>query len=114
MNVWLCYRVIIWGYFLQYYFPLYYLNVYVFFGLFFTVLFYRVLFRHGAESNICCSSEARAAKSHEVKSTFLPCNIRYFSPDFSWKGHIRTRAIARAKLTINQLSHNCIWNDDAI
>ena len=36
-----------------------------------------------AEGYICYTSETRAAKSHEVKSTFLPCSIRYFSPDFS-------------------------------
>ena len=51
---------------------------------------------------------------HEVKSTFLPCSIRYFSPDFSWKDRIRMREIARAKLTIfNQLTHNCIKIDSA-
>ena len=36
------------------------------------------------EGNICCPSEARARNyMPEVKSTFLPCSIRYFSPDFN-------------------------------
>ena len=39
--------------------------------------------RKVSEGNICCRSKAGAAKLHEVKSTFFPYSIRYFSPDFS-------------------------------
>ena len=64
------------------------------------------------ERNICCTSEARAAKIHEMKSTFLTCSIRYFFPDFRRKGRIRMSAMARAKLTIfNQLKHSYIKNN---
>ena len=47
-----------------------------------------------------------------VKLIFLSCRIRYFFPDFSWKGSIRVRAMARVKLTIfNQFTHNQIINN---
>ena len=63
------------------------------------------------EGDIWWISEERAAKLHEVKSTFLPCSIRDFDLDFSSKGRIRMRAVARAKLNnFNQLTHNYIEN----
>ena len=52
---------------------------------------------------------------NEVKSTFFPCSIRYFFPDFSWKGRIRMSVKTCVKLTIfNQLTHNYIKNDGVL
>ena len=49
---------------------------------------------------VCCTSEAGAAKLHEMTSAFLPYSMGYFSPDFSWKDRIRMRAMVSVKLTI--------------
>ena len=53
-------------------------------------------------------------------SLFLPCGIRYFFPDFSWKGHFRMRAMAHAELTFwakkfwkKMLEKNC-WEKNLV